>query len=458
MKRILLTFSIILFCLIYWSCQKNETIIRIPKFQDPFVAPAVAYLKAQINDDNFRALDFGSIQTVKDDGVTTGISIANKNKTKGNFIFIEKIAGKYEGNWVEVQNKDSMNTGILTTTSFDGNFKSQVTFLNGRAVEIVKTDHNLSKTILIRYQKIKAIGLSNVASTQIRMRVQSSEANDSNWISLPDVTITVYKNDAPDILYSTYWMCPTPSYSYSYSPLPQSPDSYNQSSNTQASESGSSINTFSLNVISGSYPIKDIRDYFKCFTNVAGSSNKYKVTVCVEQPSPGKRTAWTFSPDGTRSSSFGGNPVNVGHTFLVSTQVSPTGTTSRNVGFYPQGKVNPYSPSDKGQLDDNEQHTYDILLTIGVNNSEFFNILNFVSQVNSSNQNYNLNNFNCTSFSIEACWAGDIKLPSTIGNWTGGSGNDPGDLGEDIRSMPLQSNMTRNTAENDHPNQGNCSY
>ncbi|MEO8852800.1 MAG: hypothetical protein ABI359_03420, partial [Ginsengibacter sp.] len=63
MKRILLAFSILLFCLIYWSCQKNENIFTIPKFQDPFIAPALAYLKTQLNDENFEALDLSSIQT-----------------------------------------------------------------------------------------------------------------------------------------------------------------------------------------------------------------------------------------------------------------------------------------------------------------------------------------------------------------------------------------------------------
>ncbi|HEY5391842.1 MAG TPA: hypothetical protein VIJ57_06995, partial [Hanamia sp.] len=152
------------------------------------------------------------------------------------------------------------------------------------------------------------------------------------------------------------------------------------------------------------------------------------------------------------------NPVNVGHTFLILTEISPTETTTRNVGFYPQNSVNPSSPIDEGQLNNNEQHPYNISLTIDINNSQFFNILNFISQVASSNQNYDLNNYNCTSFSIRASLAGDINLPSTIGTWTGGSGNDPGDLGEDIRSMPLQSNMTRSTTEIDHPNLGNCSY
>ena len=454
MKRILLAFSVLLFCLIYWSCQKNENIVRIPKFQDPFVAPAVEYLKAQINDENFKALDFSSIQTLNDSGVTTGIFILHKNKSNRKFIFIEKIAGKYRGNWVEVENKDSMTTGVLTTTSFDSYLKTQVTFLNGKAIKIVKTDHSASKTFLIKYKKMNVLGLSNEASNQIRMGVQRSEdSNGINWIALPPVTVMMNQNHSPVVLHSIYWLSPTTSYTYSYTTLPQSSNSYSQSSKVENSH-----NTFSLNLISGGNEIGNIQDYFKCFTNVAGSTNKYKVTVCVDQPTPGERSAWGLSSNGVRNSSSGGNPVNVGHTFLILTEVSPTGTTTRNVGFYPQNNVDPYTPIDKGQLNNNEQHQYNIALTIDVNNSQFFNILNFVSQVSNSKQNYDLNNYNCTSFSIRAASAGDINLPSTIGSWTGGSGNNPGDLGEDILSMPLQSNMTRTTIKHDHPNQGNCYY
>jgi len=52
--------------------------------------------------------------------------------------------------------------------------------------------------------------------------------------------------------------------------------------------------------------------------------------------------------------------------------------------------------------------------------------------------------------------AGFVNISSRIGSWTSGSGYDPGDLGEDIRNMPLSSNMSRNTVENPHPNVGNC--
>ena len=447
MKRILLAFSILLFCLIYWSCQKNENIVTIPKFQDPFIAPALAYLKTQLNDENFEELDLSSIQTIKDSGFTKAISIASKNKGNHQFIFIEKISNEYKGDWVDVENRDSMSTGILTTTSFDSYIKTQVTFLNGRALKIVKTDHNLSTTTLIKYKKDKSLRLPKATSKQIKMRVQSSEgSDDSDAVALPPITVTMVEDYASITLYSTYWMCPTPTFTYSYTPLPQS------------SESDNSNDSYSLNLIIGPNAIGNINDYFKCFTNVSGSINKYDVTVCVDQPTPGTRNAWTFSSYGIHNSSSGANPVNVGHTFLILTEATPTGTITRNVGFYPQNNVNPHSPIDKGQLNNNEQHPYDISLTIDVNNSQFFNILSFISQVGSSNQNYDLNGYNCTTFSIRASLAGDIDLPSTIGRWTGGTGNDPGDLGEDIRSMPLQSNMTRSTTESDHPNLGNCSY
>lgn len=213
-----------------------------------------------------------------------------------------------------------------------------------------------------------------------------------------------------------------------------------------------------MNLFSGHSTIGDIQDYFKCFTLVAGTSHKYKVTICVDQPTPGTRTAWNLSSYGVHNSSSGANPVNVGHTFLILTEVAPTGTITRNVGFYPKNSVSPNSPTDQGELNNNEQHPYNISLTINVNSSQFFNILNFISQVKQSDQNYDLNNYNCSSFSIRALLAGDTYLPSTIGKWPGGSGNNPGDLGEDIRSMLLKSNMTRITKERDHPNEGNCYY
>jgi hypothetical protein len=216
------------------------------------------------------------------------------------------------------------------------------------------------------------------------------------------------------------------------------------------------INAAALVVISGgNNVIANITDYFKCFTNVAGSTQTYTVTVCVDEPDPGTREAWRFSGSG---SSGTGNPVDAGHTFLILSETYGLTRIVRNVGFYPVGSVNPYSPKDQGELNDDESHPYDIALTIGVTNSQFFSILSSLAVGNSSGYLYNVNTNNCTTFVINAMNSASIALPSTIGNWTGGSGNDPGDLGEDIRIMNLSSNMIRSLVFNNHPNVGTCNY
>lgn len=204
-------------------------------------------------------------------------------------------------------------------------------------------------------------------------------------------------------------------------------------------------------------PIGSITDYLKCFSNYGGSDHTYTVTVCVDQPVPGSRTPWTFTSVGTSSTTAVGNPFNTGHTFLVLAETFSDHSVVRNVGFYPQTIVTPLTPGAQGQLNDDEGHDYNISLTISVDNGQFFNILNYVGLGNNPGLMYNLNNDNCTTFDLSALAAAGINLPSTKSSWLGdGYGNDPGDLGEDIRNMSLAPNMVRNTVSNPHPNQSSC--
>ena len=201
----------------------------------------------------------------------------------------------------------------------------------------------------------------------------------------------------------------------------------------------------------GNNLIGKISDYNKCFTNSAGADHQYQVTVCVDQPVPGKRTAWGLN----LPTSVQPMPVNVGHTFLVFTESVASGVVvKRNQGFYPSGGVNPLSPSSPGAMNNDDQHGFNVSLTITVTGSQFFNMLGYVS--NNSNDVYNINSFNCTTFALRTLYAAGVVLPMTIGSWTGGSGNDPGDLGEDIRYMTLGPNMVRNFAFSSHPNLGTC--
>ncbi|HLY68737.1 MAG TPA: hypothetical protein VKR53_03340 [Puia sp.] len=204
-------------------------------------------------------------------------------------------------------------------------------------------------------------------------------------------------------------------------------------------------------IASGNNIIGNIKDYDKCFTNTGGTGFTYSVTVCVDQPVPGTRETWGLTPSDASASA---NPIDVGHVFMVFTEKSPAGVVTRNIGLYPSGSVSPSSPSSGGQLNNDASHGYDISLTVSATSEQFFNMLNYVAQ--NATAPYNLNSNNCTSFTLHTLYAGDIYLPATVGTWPGGSGNDPGDLGEDIRSMTLSAGETRNTVSDSHPNLGTC--
>ena len=225
-----------------------------------------------------------------------------------------------------------------------------------------------------------------------------------------------------------------------------------------SSGGGAGAGSSLVSVLPGNSVIKNIQQYLQCFTNVGGSDHVYTVTVCVDQPDPGTRTPWTTSDGGSSGSSAGNNPVDVGHTFLILTETYGNTSISRNVGFYPAGNVNPLAPTSQGTLNDDETENYNISGSFTVTNAQFFNILNFVSQGNSPGYLYNLNTNNCTTFAINAVAQAGISLPRTIGTWPDGAGNDPGDLGEDMRDNNIPG-MTLNLAggsDDSHYNVGQC--
>jgi hypothetical protein len=198
--------------------------------------------------------------------------------------------------------------------------------------------------------------------------------------------------------------------------------------------------------------IADIAAYFGCFTNGPSPDHSYSVQVCVDQPEDGTRQAWGLTPGGLAGSSAAGNLIDAGHTFLVLTENNQGNIITRSVGFYPATSVGPGS-SVQGVLGNDQAHDYNISVTFNVSSAQFFNILNYVELGNNPGYDYNLSTNNCSTFAIHAVATGGITLPATLGTWPGGSGNDPGDLGEDIRAM---GSPNVNTVENPHPNTGIC--
>jgi hypothetical protein len=208
----------------------------------------------------------------------------------------------------------------------------------------------------------------------------------------------------------------------------------------------------SISVTPPAVVIPNVIDYLKCFTSDPSAS--YGVTVCVDQPRPNTRTPWTWALN-TGSSSPGGNYIDPGHVFLVLSETSGGTTITRNIGFYPSVNVTPFSSSAPAAMGNDENHIYNISGSFSTNNAMFFNILGYFQAAGAAGYNYDVNNNNCTTFVLNALSTGHIYLPSTIGYWIGGLGNDPGDLGEDIRGTDFVG-MTRSTTYSGHPNAGSC--
>ena len=222
---------------------------------------------------------------------------------------------------------------------------------------------------------------------------------------------------------------------------------------TSTKDSGLTVPLSPLDVAlyNGNSNIKNVKDYIKCFTNVAGADHSYTVRLCVDQPEPGSDKAWGFTLNPN-------DPVNVGHTFLILTETTFYQTTTRNFGFYPTDYVKPNNETRQGVLNNDEVHDYDVSLLITLTNSQFTNLLTFISQGNDPGYMYNLNSNNCTTFALNALASvGVSPIPRTAGTWVGGGkGLNPGNLGEDIKTMTLAPNMTRTTISGSHLNQGNC--
>jgi hypothetical protein len=305
---------------------------------------------------------------------------------------------------------------------------------------------------------LQMAGLVNPSSQPSHVQPSSSITSVTTCI---DITGYNYEEDDPDD--GVYWEesggCSTQyvEYDADVSLAPLTATDYG-SIGASGVGNGASPATGTIIVSPPTNPIADIATYFGCFTNSSAIDHTYTVTVCVLQPDPGTRSPWGFTSGGSSGSSAASNVVNVGHTFLIMKENSAGTHITRNVGFYPETQVNPAFPTDQGQLDDNESTGYNISLTYTLTNSQFFAMLNYISLGNNSGYIYDLNSNNCTTFALHTLAAGGVTLTTQAGNWSGGTGDDPGDLGEDIRDMTVPANATRSTVGTVHPNQGSCDY
>jgi hypothetical protein len=192
-----------------------------------------------------------------------------------------------------------------------------------------------------------------------------------------------------------------------------------------------------MNIVTFYTPnITDIKKELKCFNLSAGA----KLTIYAEQSIKGSRQLTT----------------NIGHTFIGITQNDVT----RNLGFYPDSPNASLISNQTSQIHDNSTSAFDISITIDVSANQLKSIINYISNYPNT---YDLNKFNCTDFGIQVMSLGGLALPKTVGyaEFLGGlvkfKGDNPADLGEDMRVLKLPVGATRNTVPGKAPaKSGTC--
>ena len=192
----------------------------------------------------------------------------------------------------------------------------------------------------------------------------------------------------------------------------------------------------STTVLSPDHPITDIDEYLDCFDLSQGA----ELTIYVNQPTTNSDDSYSI---------LGG----VGHAFIGISQ----GNITRVIGLYPEGDANPLFPEDPHEFGNNSGDPFDISISTSINS---FQLNSIITEIKDYDSNYNLSTNNCSNFVLDISQLTDIpSIPDTHGNWPGGSGNNPGALGEDIRnlSIPENSNIDRNENGGNAPdNTGNC--
>jgi hypothetical protein len=183
--------------------------------------------------------------------------------------------------------------------------------------------------------------------------------------------------------------------------------------------------------------IRNRSAYFRCLrSNVPAT-----LTIYADQPRPGSN-APVYGTD-------------VGHSWLSISQSAVGKTFTRVFGYYPETGASPMEPSDHGVLVNDAGHEYDVSLSIPITALELAQILNYINTKLPAT--YDLNDFNCTDFVIDACRAAGIRLPENPNSWLGGGGLCPGQLGEDLRTLDIpRKTETRDTDGGNAPTDSGC--
>ncbi|GAA4802657.1 hypothetical protein GCM10023231_34490 [Olivibacter ginsenosidimutans] len=280
----------------------------------------------------------------------------------------------------------------------------------------------------------------NIALTKTNTTSSSCDPPSVNVVGVPE---GLAEDCTVDFYQTIIWQgsCPIQiTYTYMGHSCPGGGGSGSGSGSSYGSGSGSSNIPPPYGAPTITIPFKgnqvDPTQELKCFNKTQTA----KFTIFVQQPNPNTRNVH--------------GPNEVGHTFIGIEQNG----IKRYLGFYPDSPMASLIGSQNSEIHDNSTTLYHVSLTKMMTTAELTNVISYIKNYP---QTYDLNNFNCTDFAIEVAKKAGITLPKTKGsyNFVVGTfnGHNPGDLGEDIRTLTLPTGVTRNMSGGNSPQKtGTC--
>lgn len=398
------------FLFILSGCKKENIATSIIKVSNPFFDSSVAFLRTTLSNGNFERLDISNFEQLQYNGKILGVKIFEKNIPHDRFLILGNASGDYEGNWVDMSDlKNTQSTryqsGSISLTSLDGKFITKVVVEKSKVVNIIK-------------QPDKNPALDNVSPI------------------LPEIIIFYDVNNGGDngggsSFTSLYWLFNQNAFysGYYYQDPGSSGSGTGHGAGSTPGNKGDNISA-APTFISPDKPISDVKKEVECFTN--NSTSTYSISVNVNQPIPNSRDIMNVFA-----------AFQVGHSFLTFNQINADGTqTIRNIGFYPKNEVKPANIVDQSTFGEDSNTPFDVSLKFEVSGTEFINVINTL--VGQQSASYDLDNFNCTNSLMSALGSININLPSTKSTDLLFNGNNPADLGEDIRNLNLDDFSTAN--------------
>lgn len=170
----------------------------------------------------------------------------------------------------------------------------------------------------------------------------------------------------------------------------------------------------------------------KTETKYFSISNSANLTIYIQQPTENTRKK------------IGDNSV--GHAFIGLEQR----TLKRYLGFYLESPNASLISNQTSEIHDNSNEMYHVSISISINISPD-KMSSVIIYINNYNEKYDLNNFNCIDFVIGVAEKAGLNLPKTTGEHSElifkSKGRNPGDLGQDVRTMNLPNGVTRTTTK-----------